>query len=210
MPGLEETPLESETNGHSSPKSTVSLDMNKFLEYLSELLYITLGASDQDLKSTDSLLCPNEKFNTTQLCQKFLTTSQTALYVQKLVAPGKTEHGVVPWSVWNLILNRICGRPTCIYFHLHRRTTSPAGQDFNCDSSLAQTTLTSKFGKAFQRSTSGCQPAWLQCERYALQWSDKRTLPLQSAARRTSLRDQLLPRRVGEIQGFDGGIGSWS
>lgn len=77
----------------------MSLNMDKFLEYLYELLRITLGASDHDLKSTDSLLSPDETSNTTQLCQKFLTTSQTALYVQKLVAPGKTEHGIVLWSV---------------------------------------------------------------------------------------------------------------
>jgi len=90
MPSLRLLEPQNGVNGHND--LNVPSDHNaSFIAYLSNLLQIVLGARVEDLHLNHSFLSPDEHANTIQLCQRFLTTTQTALYAQKLTSQGKNR-----------------------------------------------------------------------------------------------------------------------
>lgn len=57
-----------------------------FLEYIVEVLKVTLGARDRDIQSNGSLLSPSRKGEALEKCRRFVTSSemsQCAIYVIK-------------------------------------------------------------------------------------------------------------------------------
>jgi len=70
---------------HPLPSSQLgqSLDPEILINYLSLLLSVTLGASQDDLEGSGSLLSAEEVPHTVKLCTRFLSEAQVALYAQK-------------------------------------------------------------------------------------------------------------------------------
>jgi dynein heavy chain 1, cytosolic len=88
-----QTPIPGTTNGVVS-SSLVAIDPVRIVDYLAALLEATLGATRQELESTDSLLSKARYQDTLQQCTRFATDSQVALYIQKsLAATNATENG---------------------------------------------------------------------------------------------------------------------
>lgn len=78
-------------NGVSSPGQT-SVDSGAVVQYLTEVLQVTLGALKTELESAGSLLSSARYSDTLQRCMRFATESQVALYVQKdLVASEESN-----------------------------------------------------------------------------------------------------------------------
>lgn len=75
----------SPTNG-TTTNSFSTIDPIEVVEYLAQVLQITLGATREDLQSFGSLLSKSKYSDTVQRCARFATESQTALYVQKDIA----------------------------------------------------------------------------------------------------------------------------
>lgn len=78
-------------NGHAP--ATATIDPELVIGHLVDLLEITLGASEQDLKSKGSLLSEARRDDTVQRCTRFASESQVALYVQKTVAATDLTNG---------------------------------------------------------------------------------------------------------------------
>ncbi|KAB8342928.1 hypothetical protein FH972_022525 [Carpinus fangiana] len=79
-------------NGFSAPQSNAAeLDPAQLVEYLSRLLSVTLGASEQDLNAPGSLLSPAARSETISRCFRFLNESQEALYAQKQLQADKAN-----------------------------------------------------------------------------------------------------------------------
>lgn len=70
-------------NGLSSPSPVPSLDPQVVVQYLTEVLQVTLGASKTDLEGPGSLLSKAKYSETVHRCTRFASESQLALYVQK-------------------------------------------------------------------------------------------------------------------------------
>ena len=83
-------------NGHppSSPGPAI-INPNLVVQYLVDLLGITLGALTEDLESKGSILSESKKSDTVQRCTRFASESQVALYVQKDVLSPDIPHGRV-------------------------------------------------------------------------------------------------------------------
>lgn len=81
-------------NGHppSSPGAAI-IDPNLVVQYLVDLLEITLGASTDDLEKRGSILSESKKSDTVQRCTRFASESQVALYVQKDVVSPDVPNG---------------------------------------------------------------------------------------------------------------------
>ena len=74
-----------------------SLDPEAVVEYLTDVLYATLGASRDELQSYGSLLSPELLSDTLQKCARFSQQSQTGLYVHQVLsitAAAKQVNGV--------------------------------------------------------------------------------------------------------------------
>ena len=71
-------------NGHArSSNSVTTIDPNVVIQHLVDLLEVTLGASAEDLKGSESLLSASKRQDTVQRCTRFASESHVALYVQK-------------------------------------------------------------------------------------------------------------------------------
>lgn len=71
-------------NGHPPSSSTPgTVDPNLVVQYLRDLLEITLGATTDDLEGKGSLLSEAKRNDTVQRCTRFASELQVALYVQK-------------------------------------------------------------------------------------------------------------------------------
>ncbi|GCB22020.1 dynein heavy chain, cytoplasmic [Aspergillus awamori] len=81
------------SNGVPAPAQTPLVDSNAVIEYLSEVLRVTLGALRSELESTGSLLSPARYNETVQRCTRFASESQVALYVQKDVVASDEANG---------------------------------------------------------------------------------------------------------------------
>lgn len=81
------------SNGVPAPAQTPLVDSNAVIEYLSEVLRVTLGALRSELESTGSLLSPARYNETVQRCTRFASESQVALYVQKDVVASEEANG---------------------------------------------------------------------------------------------------------------------
>lgn len=78
-------------NGVSSP-GQASVDPGAVVQYLTEVLQVTLGALKTELESAGSLLSSGRYNDTVQRCMRFATETQVALYVQKdLVASEESN-----------------------------------------------------------------------------------------------------------------------
>ncbi|KAI9809961.1 MAG: hypothetical protein M1825_000394 [Sarcosagium campestre] len=73
-------------NGVPSPNPLSTLDPSIMLHHLTDLLHITLGASQADLEANGSLLSKAKYSETLLRCTRFASDAQVALYVQKDIA----------------------------------------------------------------------------------------------------------------------------
>ncbi|KAJ5893544.1 hypothetical protein N7495_005235 [Penicillium taxi] len=79
------------SNGVSAPESTTSVDSGAIVQYLTEVLQVTLGASKSELQGAGSLLSEARLDDTVQRCTRFASESQVALYVQKDIVAEETN-----------------------------------------------------------------------------------------------------------------------
>lgn len=79
-------------NGVSTPDTTALVDSGAVVQYLTDVLQVTLGALKSELESAGSLLSSARYNDTVQRCTRFASESQVALYVQKdIVAAEETN-----------------------------------------------------------------------------------------------------------------------
>lgn len=80
------------SNGVSAPAPASLVDSGAVIQYLTEVLQVTLGALRTELESTGSLLSPAKYHDTVQRCMRFTSEAQVAMYVQKdMVASEETD-----------------------------------------------------------------------------------------------------------------------
>lgn len=81
-------------NGHvPSAATATAIDPDLVVRHLVDLLEITLGSSEQELKGNGSLLSEAKRSDTVQRCTRFASESQVALYVQKTLAAPELSNG---------------------------------------------------------------------------------------------------------------------
>ncbi|KAI9667857.1 MAG: hypothetical protein M1821_000676 [Bathelium mastoideum] len=78
-----EDPLVQGANGTLPPGEAPRFDSQVVIDYIKDVLLVTLGASDQDLTADGSILSTSTRSDTVQRCTRFAQESQVALYVQK-------------------------------------------------------------------------------------------------------------------------------
>lgn len=82
-------------NGVPGPAQASLVDAGTVIQYLTEVLQVTLGALKTELEGTGSLLSPAKYDDSVQRCMRFASEAQVALYVQKdLVASEETDDAV--------------------------------------------------------------------------------------------------------------------
>ncbi|KZF19340.1 dynein heavy chain [Xylona heveae TC161] len=69
----------------------VTFDSTQVVEYLTQQLILTLGASRDDLESSGSLLSTERHPDTIQRCQRFASEAQRVIYIQKDVSSIENE-----------------------------------------------------------------------------------------------------------------------
>ncbi|KAJ5828908.1 uncharacterized protein N7525_007161 [Penicillium rubens] len=104
-------------NGASAPETAALVDSGAVIQYLTEVLQVTLGAQRSELESAGSLLSEPKYNETLQRCTRFASESQVALYVQKDIVTmeetnGETEDQAVQF-VYNLSSD-ISSAPTTV------------------------------------------------------------------------------------------------
>ncbi|CAI7595849.1 unnamed protein product [Penicillium discolor] len=104
-------------NGASTPETTALVDSGAVIQYLTEVLQVTLGAQRSELESAGSLLSESRYNETLQRCTRFASEAQVALYVQKDIVTaeetdGETEDQAVQY-VYNLSSD-ISSAPTTV------------------------------------------------------------------------------------------------
>lgn len=80
-------------NGVSTPDSAALVDSGAVIQYLTEVLQVTVGAQKSELETTGSLLSTVRYNDTVQTCTRFASESQVALYVQKDIAAAEQTNG---------------------------------------------------------------------------------------------------------------------
>ena len=80
-------------NGTPAPTLTESPDASAVLEYLADVIQITLGAARKELEAVGSLLSKAKHADSLQRCGRFSSEPQVALYAQKDLAHGPTTNG---------------------------------------------------------------------------------------------------------------------
>lgn len=79
-------------NGVPGPAQASLVDADTVIQYLTEVLQVTLGALKTELEGAGSLLSSAKYNDTVQRCMRFASEAQVALYVQKdLVASEETN-----------------------------------------------------------------------------------------------------------------------
>lgn len=83
------------TNGLGAAATQVvpAADPNAVVQYLTDVLQVTLGASKRDLEATGSLLSSAKYSETVQKCTRFASESQMALYVQQDIFGAEEPNG---------------------------------------------------------------------------------------------------------------------
>jgi dynein heavy chain 1 len=92
-----EGPVAVTTNGNGLHEPEPSgIDPQLLVKYLSSVLQVTLGATEHDLSTSQSLLSASREAETLQRCSLFAQEAQAAaLYFQKVHAPrSQTADGV--------------------------------------------------------------------------------------------------------------------
>jgi dynein heavy chain 1 len=95
------------TNG-TAPSDALpnSVDPQILINHLSSLLQVTLGATEDELHHTDSLLGTSKLSETVQRCTRFAQEAQaSSLYIQKLRLPTSRQIGGddlsgIPLALW--------------------------------------------------------------------------------------------------------------
>lgn len=86
-------------NGAPAPNQTPLWDSDVLVQYLVEVLQVTLGALKNELESPGSLLSEGKYNETVQRLTRFASESQPALFVQKDVVvsedTNETEDGLL-------------------------------------------------------------------------------------------------------------------
>ncbi|KAK9858605.1 Dynein heavy chain [Penicillium brevicompactum] len=106
-------------NGVSAPEATALVDSGAVIQYLTEVLQVTLGAQKSELEGEGSLLSESRYNETLQRCTRFASESQVALYVQKDIVAAEETNGeaedqeVVVQHVYNLSSD-ISSAPTTV------------------------------------------------------------------------------------------------
>lgn len=80
-------------NGVSTSDSAALVDSGAVVQYLTEVLQVTLGALKSELESAGSLLSAARYNETVQRCTRFAAESQVALYVQKDIVAAEETNG---------------------------------------------------------------------------------------------------------------------
>ncbi len=80
-------------NGHVPASTAAIIDPELVVGHLVDILEITLGAHEEELKSEGSLLSEAKRNDTVQRCTRFASESQVALYIQKTAAATKGSNG---------------------------------------------------------------------------------------------------------------------
>lgn len=80
-------------NGVSVTEATALVDSGAVIQYLTEVLQVTLGAQKSELESDGSLLSESRYNDTLQRCTRFASESQVALYVQKDIVAAEETNG---------------------------------------------------------------------------------------------------------------------
>ncbi|KAJ6144523.1 hypothetical protein N7470_008418 [Penicillium chermesinum] len=80
-------------NGVSTPETASVVDSGAVIQYLTEVLRVTLGASESELESAGSLLSSARYNDTVQRCTRFASEPQVALYVQKDIVAAEETNG---------------------------------------------------------------------------------------------------------------------
>lgn len=80
-------------NGVSAAEATALVDSGAVIQYLTEVLQVTLGAQKSELESDGSLLSESRYNDTLQRCTRFASESQVALYVQKDIVAAEETNG---------------------------------------------------------------------------------------------------------------------
>ncbi|KAJ5213598.1 hypothetical protein N7449_000767 [Penicillium cf. viridicatum] len=104
-------------NGASTPETAALVDSGAVIQYLTEVLQVTLGAQRSELESAGSLLSESRYNETLQRCTRFASEAQVALYVQKDIVTveetnGETEDQAVQYA-YNLSSD-ISSAPTTV------------------------------------------------------------------------------------------------
>jgi dynein heavy chain 1 len=71
------------------------VDSETVVQYLVDVLQVTLGALKSELENTGSLLSKSKYSETAQRCMRFASESQVALYVQKDLVASEDANGTV-------------------------------------------------------------------------------------------------------------------
>ena len=69
------------------------VDADTVVQYLIDVLQVTLGAVKSELENTGSLLSEAKYGETAQRCLRFASESQVAVYVQKDLVASTTTNG---------------------------------------------------------------------------------------------------------------------
>lgn len=80
-------------NGTSTPETAALVDSGAVIQYLTEVLQVTLGAQRSELESAGSLLSESRYNETLQRCTRFASEAQVALYVQKDIVTAEETNG---------------------------------------------------------------------------------------------------------------------
>ncbi|KAJ5945842.1 hypothetical protein N7454_002681 [Penicillium verhagenii] len=80
-------------NGVSTPDTAAMVDSGAVVQYLTDVLRVTLGALKSELESAGSLLSAARYTDTVQRCTRFASESQVALYVQKDIVAAEETTG---------------------------------------------------------------------------------------------------------------------
>lgn len=80
-------------NGVSTSETAALVDSGAVIQYLTEVLQVTLGALKSELETAGSLLSAARYNETVQRCTRFTSETQVALYVQKDIAAAEETNG---------------------------------------------------------------------------------------------------------------------
>ena len=79
----------------SSPSALIqTYNPQDLLKYVVDVLRVTLGADDGDLRSNESLISDEKRSETVEKCRRFASsadTIQSAIYVSKIQLPNDEE-----------------------------------------------------------------------------------------------------------------------
>ena len=80
-------------NGVSTPETAALVDSGAVIQYLTEVLQVTLGALKSELETAGSLLSEARYNETLHRCTRFASEPQVAIYVQKDIADAAETNG---------------------------------------------------------------------------------------------------------------------